>query len=52
MFEELENLVYTKDEQVTNEKTATVGFKGLRISAKVVEGKSLEEILRGEELVR
>lgn len=52
MLEELGHLVYTKDEQLTKEKDATIGFKGLKISAKVVEGNVLEEILKKEELVR
>lgn len=51
MFKELENLVYTEDEQIKKE-TATVEFKGLRINAKVASGKNLEEILSQDELVR
>ena len=54
MFKELENLVYNTDEQMKNgnDKSATVGLGGLRINAKVVEGKSLEEILNSKELAR
>ena len=54
MFKELENLVYTNDEQMINknDKFATARINGVRISAKVVEGKSLEEILSQEEMLR
>ena len=53
MFKELENLVYTNDEQMKKtQKSATIGFNGLRISAKVAEGKELEEILKEKEMVR
>ena len=50
MFEELNKLVYTEEENVKKE-TATFGFKGIKINAKVVNGKNLEDMLK-EEFVR
>ena len=54
MFEELRNLVFDNEQMINNieNNAATVGFKGLRISAKVVDGKNLEDILGKEEIIR
>lgn len=54
MFEELKNLVLDNEQMMSNikDKTATIGFGGLRINAKVVDGKSLELLLSKEELTR